>query len=254
MVLQSILAKRFGQRIKQLTLLRADGLHFLPDQIQKISEPNLDKCQDCPARIFRQDIPFWIGPHSGKKVMVIAQDAGKGIEDHGLNTVFSIHNAHLDPEAYFKASPRHEGYFNLFRDVIGHDRFLHDIYFTDIVKCAYSTDAQTSFSSAVCKEDILMEIEAVNPKGLILMGKAAQTAFSTMSEMNGMKLSVVTHDSCQINSRGQIHFVHYTLNTMHVFFIPHLIGNLHIARDMKEEFLLFKNRITSCIQKTLNEE
>ena len=236
----------------ELTEMKSDGLHFRPEAIQHILEPNHDKCQECPAMIFRQDIPFWLETHKNKKLMVVAQDAGKGKEDHSLNTVFSIHNAHIDLKNYFDTSPRHRRYFELFKDLIGHDKFLYDIYFTDIIKCAYSTGIEGSFSLASCKEDLFYEINEVDPKGLILMGKAAQNAFTAMAVSQGMNLKLVYRDACQINTKGQVYFCHYRMDLKEIFFIPHLIGNLHIATDKKDEFLLFKTRLTTYIQQSLN--
>jgi hypothetical protein len=164
MSFQQFFIKWFGSRILELTIVKIDGLHFIPEKIHQNYAPNHDKCQDCAARIFQQDIPFWLGPHKNKKWMVIAQNAGKREEDFGLNTVFSIHNTHLNKVAYFKASHHHRGYFDLFRNLIGKYKFLEEIYFTNNVKCVYSTGSIASLSDAICINELFYEIKQVYPK------------------------------------------------------------------------------------------
>lgn len=252
MTFQEILIKWFGKRIQELTEQKSDGLHFIPENINQNYAPNNDKCQDCAAKIFRQDIPFWLGSHRNKKLMVIAQDAGKGEEDFGLNTVFSIHNAHLQKEAYFKASQRHKDYYNLFKNLIGKDSFLKEIYFTDIVKCAYSTFGKVAISETVCKDELFFEVQEVNPEAILLMGKPAQNAFKSLSLQFGNTFEEIFTDACSINSRGSVSFTHYTVAGKNVFFIPHLIGNLHIAKENKESFEVFKSSLIAYIQSTIS--
>jgi uracil-DNA glycosylase len=252
MTFQDFLVKWFGKRIQELTIEKIDGLHFLPELIHQNYAPNLDKCQDCAARIFRQDIPFWLGSHKNKKLMVIAQDAGKGEEDYGLNTVFSIHNAHLNLNDYFNASHRHQGYYELFRDLIGTDDFLEKIYFTDIVKCAYSTGKIGSSDKMFCKEELFFEIDEVAPKALILMGKPAQSTFLKLSQDFKMGQKIIETFECQINQRSAIRFLHYELDNYKVFMIPHLIGNLHISKEFKSDFDLFKIKTIAYIRKQIS--
>ena len=248
MTFQEFLTKWFGKRIQELTVEKIDGLHFVPDKIHQNYAPNHDKCHDCAARIFRQDIPFWLGSHKNKKLMVIAQDAGKGEEDYGLNTVFSIHNAHIDKEAYFRASHRHKGYFDLFNNLIGHANFLEEIYFTDIVKCAYSTGSLGSFSEAICKNELFYEIQEVNPNALILMGKPAQDTFLKLATENSLRQTPIDSFQCRINEKSKINFSHFQIDKFDVFLIPHLIGNLHIASEFKSDFDVFKTKTIDYIR------
>ncbi len=248
MSFQQFLIKWFGTRIQELTIEKSDGLHFTPEKIHQNYAPNQDKCQDCAARIFRQDIPFWLGRHKNKKLMVIAQDAGKGEEDFGLNTVFSIHNAHLNKEAYFNASHRHKGYFDLFRNLIGKDTFLEEIYFTDIVKCAYSSSSISSFSDAICKNELFYEIEEVDPKCLLLMGKPAQSAFIKLATEKKLVRNLIESTQCRINARSNVRFLHFKIDKYHVFMIPHFIGNLHVAREYMLEFDSFKTNTINYIR------
>jgi len=252
MTFQDFLVKWFGKRIQELTIEKSDGLHFIPNNIHQNYAPNQDKCQDCAARIFRQDIPFWLGSHKNKKLMVIAQDAGKGTEDYGLNTVFSIHNAHLNLTDYFQASHRHRGYYKLFRDLIGSTNFLEEIYFTDIVKCAYSTFGKVALSETLCKDELFFEIQEVNPKAILLMGKPAQNAFRNLCLPSGDDFEEIFKDACYINSRGSVSFTHYKVAGKNVFFIPHLIGNLHIAKENKETFEVFKSSLIAYIHSTIS--
>jgi uracil-DNA glycosylase len=252
MTFQEFLTKWFGKRIQELTVEKIDGLHFVPDKIHQNYAPNQDKCQKCSARIFRQDIPFWLGSHTNKKLMVIAQDAGKGEEDYGLNTVFSIHNAHTNIQAYFEASHRHKGYYDLFRDLIGNENFLEYIYFTDIVKCAYSTFGKVAFSETLCKDELFFEIQEVNPEAILLMGKPAQNAFKSLSLQFGNTFEEILTNACSINSRGSVSFTHYKVAGKNIFFIPHLIGNLHIAKENKETFEIFKSSLIAYIHSTIS--
>lgn len=252
MTFQDFLVKWFGKRIQELTIEKIDGLHFLPENIHQNYAPNYDKCQDCAARIFRQDIPFWLGSHKNKKLMVIAQDAGKGEEDYGLNTVFSIHNAHLNLNDYFNASHRHKGYYELFRDLIGADDFLEKIYFTDIVKCAYSTGKIGSSDKMFCKEELFFEIKEVAPRALLLMGKPAQSTFMRLSENKKMIHKEIEMFECRINNRSSIRFSHHKMDDYEVFLIPHLIGNLHISNEFKSDFELFKTKSITYIREQIN--
>lgn len=252
MTFQEFLKKWFGKRIQELTVEKIDGLHFVPEKIHQNYAPNHDKCKNCAAKIYRQDVPFWLGSHKNKKLMVIAQDAGKGEEDYGLNTVFSIHNAHIDKEAYFRASHRHKGYFDLFKNLIGIENFLKEIYFTDIVKCAYSTFGIVAFSETICKDELFFEIQEVNPEAILLMGKPAQNAFKSLSLQFGNTFEEIFTDACSINSRGSVSFTHYTVAGKNVFFIPHLIGNLHIAKENKETFEIFKSSLIAYIHSIIS--
>lgn len=252
MTFQEILIKWFGKRIHELTEQKSDGLHFIPENINQNYAPNHDKCQDCAAKIFRQDIPFWLGSHRNKKLMVIAQDAGKGAEDFGLNTIFSIHLAHLHKETYINVSHRHKGYFELFKNIIGRNSFLEEIYFTDIVKCAYSTFGKVAFSETVCKDELFFEVQEVNPEAILLMGKPAQNAFKSLSLQFGNTFEEIFTDSCSINSRGSVSFTHYKVAGKNVFFIPHLIGNLHIAKENKDSFDDFKSGLIAYIHSIIS--
>ena len=251
MLFQDFLTQFYGKRIQDLTIEKSDGLHFLPEKIHQDYPPNHDKCQNCPARIYRQDLPFWTGSHKNKKLMVIAQDAGKGMEDWGLNTVFSIHNAHSNLEAYFAASHKHIGYFNLFRDLIGNDNFLDHIYFTDIIKCAYSTGSEGSFELASCKDQLFYEIDEVAPSAIILMGKAAQNGFIKLVTQQNNSITLLESFKGRINLRSTISFYYYQWGSYKIYMIPHLIGNLHISSEFKDEFDQFKQKIINFIGKNI---
>ena len=247
MTFQEYLIKWYGQRIRVLTEYKSEDLVLNHEKIVDDLEPNFDKCKSCIASKFRQDIPFWVGSHRNKKLMVIAQDAGKGEEDYGLNTVFSIHWAQIDKEKYFDASPRHEGYYNLFKGFMGAEHFLNDIYFTDIVKCAYSTDPSISLSIPICKDDLFYEISEVNPLSVIFMGIAAQRTFLKLLNDQDENLSLIFSESCFINQRTSISFKHYLFYQRNIFFIPHLIGNLHISKEHRDGFDKFVLAISSYI-------
>lgn len=252
MQLLSLLQKRYGSRIDHFTELKPDGLHFHPEKINNFFSGSCDKCTSCNAHIYRQDFPFWVGSHNNKKLMVIAQDAGKGMEDYGINTVFSIHNAYLNRDVYFNASPRHEKYYNLFYGMFNHDLFLQEMYFTDIVKCAYSTENKIKLATVNCTNDILIEISEINPSSILLMGTAAQSAFNTLTNTYSFTLELINEFRCKINNRASIKFQHFRLNKKSVFYIPHLIGNLHVATEKKENFNAFVYRIQSEVKLSLN--
>jgi uracil-DNA glycosylase len=249
---QELLIRWYGERIREFTIEKKDGLHLIPEKIHQNYAPNFDKCQDCAAKIFRQDIPFWLGSHKNKKLMVIAQDAGKGVEDYGLNTVFSIHSAFIDKEQYFHSSSRHKGYYNLFRGMIDSDNFLEDIYFTDIVKCAFSTITTIKVDETKCKNHIFQEINDVNPKSILLMGKPAQNTFQNLISRDLLKMELIKTFSCTINSKGSISFSHFQFENKQVFCSPHLIGNLHISKEFNKQFVEFKTEIIGYICEKIN--
>jgi uracil-DNA glycosylase len=244
----NLLEKRFGKRIHQFTDKIDNHLYFYPERINNDNTIIDQKCISCPAHIYRQDFPFWIGSHINKKLMVIAQDAGKGFEDFGINTVFSIHVAGINLETYFNASSRHKRYFELFKGMFDKEDFLHEIYFTDIVKCAFSTENKIKLDEVNCKDDVFIEIEEVNPKAIVLMGTAAQSVFLSLVNKNNLKLEFINKSECAINERSSVKFLHYKLENKSVFFIPHLVGNLHVSKNRKEELNNFSTYVQQQIK------
>lgn len=134
------------------------------------------KCSACPATKFRQDLPFWHGSLP-KRYMVVAQDAGKGFEDLArpeFNTVFSIHRLFNEPDRYL-AEARHARYHSYLRSLLPETDDLKDVYFTDLIKCAYSTGGM-DVAECPCRSDLFVEMAAVRPDVVIFFGARA---FST---------------------------------------------------------------------------
>lgn len=253
MKLLQLLEKRFGSKVHHFTAVKDNFLYLYPEKLEQYNQPHCDKCTLCEAHIYRQDLPFWAGPHAHKKLMVVAQDAGKGYEENSVNTVFSIHVAILNTEKYFEASPRHKRYFELFKGMFYDTDFLNHIYFTDIIKCAYSTENKFKVSDINCADDLFVEMEAVNPGALLLMGTAAQSVFINLMGLHGHKLHFIHQFNCAINNRSSIKFQHYDYNGRAVFFVPHLIGNLHISKAKKDSFNEFVVSIQHYIKNLLHD-
>lgn len=93
------LTKYFGIKVLNVLDETDNGVNLNSSKIEAYnlnSTKTIDKCINCIATKFRQDLPFWINNYSDKKIMIIAQDAGKGEEDKKINTVFDMHSFHLN--------------------------------------------------------------------------------------------------------------------------------------------------------------
>jgi uracil-DNA glycosylase len=233
---------------------KEEGVSINSSKIEAYNLANpktIDKCTDCIATKYRQDLPFWISNFSDKKLMIIAQDAGKGEEDQKINTVFDMHSFHLNEERYINKHRTHHKYVDLFRKITGKTNFLEDIYFTDIIKCAFSSDKAIKSDSCLCSKDIFHEIEFVKPKSIILMGTQAKNVFIELLRQNGKEMKLIQESSIQINSKQAIHFFHMKTDSFDVFFMPHFAGNLHISETFKSDFLNFKDTCCSYINKSI---
>ena len=148
--LYELYKKRFGEKFtSNLSKSHEFQLDFFGDFVSY--SPN--KCKECKATKFRQDLPFWID-NIQKNFMVISQDPGKGIGDN-FNTVFSIHQVVTDQEKYL-SDKKNLKYFNYLNTLIPNN-FIHNTFFTDLIKCSFSIDKSISINDCVCKNDILTE-------------------------------------------------------------------------------------------------
>jgi uracil-DNA glycosylase len=239
------LTKYFGNKVLNVLEETEKGISINSSKIEAYNIANaktIDKCTDCIATKYRQDLPFWITNYSNKKIMVIAQDAGKGIEDKKINTVFDMHSFHLNEEKYISKHRTHYKYVDLFRKITGKNNFLDDIYFTDIIKCAFSSDKSIKSNSCLCSNDIVQEINLVNPASIVLMGNQAKSAFTNLMSQNKIDLKLIEASSTPINSKQSIKFYHMKTERFNVFFMPHFAGNLHVSNDFKDSFNNFKDK------------
>jgi|GEM_PF-4622296 uracil-DNA glycosylase len=177
--LHQLLLKRFGDRYAR----NLRGGHPLQMNFgAPLSFGPASKCTDCPATKYRQDLPFWQGSLP-KRYMLVAQDAGKG-EEHPdrseFNTVFSIHRLFNEGEGYLKEA-RHARYHAYLCSMLPEADDLGSIYFTDLVKCAFSTGGLDA-SSCPCRSDLLIEMAAVRPQVVIFFGSQAFAAGKAMLE------------------------------------------------------------------------
>jgi len=258
------LIKTFGNKTKNIFELTENDIYL--NHI-KIKEHNLnitnihqfDKCtQDCKARKCRQDIPFWNNSIK-KKVMIIAQDAGKGCEDNGINCVFSLQDLILD-EAEYKRTK----YYELFKGIFGGDEFKNSIYFTDIIKCAFSTDRSIKLKDCDCRNAIFDEITIVNPEIIILMGSPAEKAFIEIFNTKNKSLIEIENKMDilkQINSNknSSLNYKEFEFERNEferlkiVFSIPHFAGNLRISKEFRPDFNQFKIRCLTKISNKIKE-
>lgn len=175
--LHQLLLKRFGDRYAR-NLLGGNPLQLSFEA--PLSFGPATKCTDCPATKYRQDLPFWQGALP-KRYMLVAQDAGKGEEQPDrpeFNTVFSIHRLFNEPEAYLKEA-RHTRYHTYLRSLLPDADDLGAVYFTDLIKCAFSTGGMDA-ATCPCRNDLLVEMTAVRPSVVIFFGSQA---FSTGLDM-----------------------------------------------------------------------
>jgi uracil-DNA glycosylase len=229
------LRRIFGSRMDHFSVKKDDGIHLLLKPLNDteiITNPE-GKCSSCLATDYRQDIPFWLGSHRNKKAVVISQDAGKGKEIGSINCVFSLQIAANSSDDYISKHHTHKHYLELFSKMLGED-FLKTTYFTDIIKCAYSSDPKISINSCKCKNDIFGEIRTVSPKIVILIGSPAKNSFVQLSKENGFLCEEIFRDSVQYNKKASLNFIEYHFdNKTSVFSIPHFVGDLRVGKDFK---------------------
>lgn len=180
--LHQLLTKRFGDRYAR-NLRGGAPLQLNFDS--PLSFGPASKCTDCAASRYRQDLPYWQG-ELPKRYMLVAQDAGKG-EEHAdrpeFNTVFSIHRLFNEGEAYLKET-RHARYHAYLRSMLPEADDLGSMYFTDLVKCAFSTGGLEA-SASPCRSDLLVEMAAVRPKVVVFFGSQAFVAGMGMMQAQG---------------------------------------------------------------------
>lgn len=134
---------------------------------------------------------------------------------------------------------------NLFKKITGKKNFLEDIYFTDIVKCAFSSDKSIKSNSCLCSKDIFHEIELVNPKTIVLMGAKAQSVFTNLMSQNSIDSKLIESTSTLINIRQSINFYHIKTDRFNVFFMPHFARNLHVSNEYKDGFNDFQTLMSA---------
>lgn len=240
------LTKYFGNKVLTILEETDKGISINAKKIESYNIANnattIDKCRDCIATKYRQDLPFWIDNHRDKKIMIIAQDAGKGEEDKRINTVFDMHSFKLNEKNYINKHRTHYKYVALFRKITGKINFLEDIYFTDIVKCAFSSNKSIKSDFCSCSKNIFREIELVNPKTIILMGTQAKNVFINLMNQNKIDMKLIKESSSAINNKQSIKFQHMKTTNQNIFFIPHFAGNLHVSNHYKKDFLIFMDQ------------
>jgi uracil-DNA glycosylase len=180
--LHLLLAKRFGDRY--LGNLKGGAPLQVAFDSPKPFGPGT-KCKECAATRYRQDLPYWQGGLP-KRYMLVAQDAGKGEEQSGgaeFNTVFSMHRLFNEGEAYLKET-RHARYHAYLRSMLPEADDLGSMYFTDLVKCAFSTGGLDA-SASPCRRDLLVEMAAVRPQVVVFFGSQAFSTGMSMMQAQG---------------------------------------------------------------------
>lgn len=194
-----------------------------------------DKCNACPASDCRQDLPFWRGGIQ-KQIMIVAQDAGKGLEIGRLAPVFEMHkwDKHLTRNT--------KKYHEIFTKIIGAD-FMDKIYVTDIVKCAYSTHSGITLQNLppCTKDGFLAELTVVKPKLLITLGSPAHAIAQAILRQNNRELETVIVKTVQINKKSHIKLqLDQVLGSneclKYVLRLPH-VGNLHVGSEFSNAFI-----------------
>lgn len=187
--LHQLLLKRFGDRYARN--LRG-GAPLQLNFESPLSFGPASKCTDCAASRYRQDLPYWQGALP-KRYMLVAQDAGKG-QEHAdrpeFNTVFSIHRLFNEGEAYLKET-RHARYHAYLRSMLPEADDLGSMYFTDLVKCAFSTGGLDA-SASPCRSDLLVEMAAVRPNVVVFFGSQAFSTGMAMMQGQGFAYQPMT--------------------------------------------------------------
>ena len=256
----TFLVSTFGEKSQDIFELSDNDISLKIEKINEINDKNLqstqiDKCKlTCNAKKFRQDIPFWTGSIK-KRIMVISQDAGKDDEKNLVNCVFTLQLAAINKEEYISSHKTHKAYYEIFKN-IGGDNFLKTIYFTDIVKCAFSMDNKIKVEECVCGEKIFDEISIVNPKVIILMGTPAMKTFIKIAKNKSFieienKKKELSH--INKNKNSSLIFREFIYDeSINVFCIPHFVGDLRIGKEYKNGFEKFKenclSEISECIK------
>lgn len=135
---------------------------------QELNEKVL-KCSLCPAANIRKNSIMFRGDLY-PKVMVIGE--GPGREEDSKNQLF------VGPSGQYL-----EKWLNSI-----HINFNHDVYFTNVVKC-YSHSNPTKEMVNACIPYLERQIEIVNPKTILILGKVAANALfeneNTLKSMRG---------------------------------------------------------------------
>lgn len=215
----NLLSKRFGDRFMKNLNQNYEIDYSNPRFIKKPE----NKCTDCKATDYRQDLPFWLGSIP-KKYMLIAQDAGKGKEPEDgkvdFNTVFSllailpIDGTETGLGAYIYnhktnrpiiKNLRYLRYFSaliLGKDImvdgnVSKERvklIMESCYFTDVVKCAFSSMNNYNLKDCPCHRDVIEEIKIVSPEVVFLFGtksfNALQNAGLNFYEQKTLELKI----------------------------------------------------------------
>jgi uracil-DNA glycosylase len=226
---------RFGEKF---TLNLSKEKKFEIDFLNGFEFSSPSKCKDCPANIYRQDLPFWIG-NVEKDFMVISQDAGKGKGDD-FNSVFSIHNVVKNKETYL-SNPKHKKYFDYLTALIGND-FYEQTFFTDLIKCAFSTESAIEINSCKCQDDFLTEIEIIKPKIIFLFGSKARNFLQ-------LKVKKLSNSSTKI-----IHSFNFLINKSKTSKITVYSNDFFAGVVFIDVPQLGENRFSNlCFQKMLDE-
>ena len=142
----------------------------------------------------------------------------------------------------FDSGPEKDFYINLLNMINEKPEDIEDIYFTDIVKCAFSSNKSIKSDFCSCSKNIFREIELVNPKTIILMGTQAKNVFINLMNQNKIDMKLIKESSSAINNKQSIKFQHMKTTNQNIFFIPHFAGNLHVSNHYKKDFLIFMDQ------------
>jgi hypothetical protein len=245
--------KRFGEKFtSNLSNSGKFEIDFSKDFV--CDSPN--KCKECDASKFRQDLPFWL-KNIEKTFMLISQDAGKSKivsdkeRDDDFNTVFSIHQVLLNKEKYL-SDGKHNNYYRYLSALVP-DNFIENTFFTDLIKCSYSTNGSIKIDDCKCKNDILTEIKFVKPKVVFLFGAKPRDSFKKIiKEFTNIPVQINTDETFSLKiNKGKIIkisiFRHdYFLDKIFLF-VPQL-GNNRFSKKCFDDLLdLIKNKITPAI-------
>lgn len=264
--LYELYKKRFGEKFtSNLCKNNEFQLDFSSDFVT--DSPN--KCQECAATKFRQDLPFWIGDVQ-KDFMIIAQDAGKG-EGDDFNTVFSIHKAYNNIDVY-KNNKKHDNYFTYLNKLVSvNDKneinFFKNVFFTDLVKCAFSSskDVNISFKeedkenrkTVQCHTDILTEIATVNPKIVYLFGQKPRDTFKKLitNKFKDKKINNIDSHDIIINKGRKTSiqlFEHPEFNDILFISVPQLGNNRFSLEGYSILFEFLDNKLKPIIAKHIS--
>jgi len=217
--LKKLLGKRFGDWY----IINSDETGSINYETQAFKTKPGNKCEECEAKAYRQDLPFWLG-NIQKKYMVIAQDAGKGMEPEDgaedFNAVFSLQSVlpfdgtetglgayiyNYQKNRPIKKNIKYLRYFTaliLGKDAVVDEKVsklnvqhaMESCYFTYVVKCAFSTLNNLDLKKCKCEQDFIEEIKMVSPKVVFLFGKkpfnALQNAGFDLREQESIEIKI----------------------------------------------------------------